>query len=903
MGWLRERVEALGMKPGSDREVARRMLKSRHWPKGDKLDATALAVYLGQLDKDGRTKAFEARPAAWKALAEVLELAPEDLEEYQRGGAREPTRRSEVRITLWDLDAPFDLKREPLPPGIPAQAMDPRTWPRWWRAPSGSGRSLVGRWLEARGLATFITAETWAEAERQLPPRGAVFVELTHSAHKAPPPLEPPANLAICIAADEPAPTPPVEPGTVFVVPGPSLVSAWPLAVPEPMDSWLGPLVYWAAARLPGETGFNPEACLSWLRDTPFHLGLMDGFGAALGFVGLFAEFGGRRSARAKRPLEQATNLSGLARLFLRMRLRRAESLDTGVQRDELWEGLLRLARGLLMRSERDWTVPRTLDEWYSLADARPDETDLRWVEALRSRGSVKPETAEELKRAVSKLPPGVYRTVRLLMDLKMLREETPQHFTLRPRWFLAALVEEAGNLLLEEDPAAWGAALLRQHGAAIVLEHLIARCHAGDVTPIQKLLEVPAPRRPEWAAALEGAFRALGVTLLEGGEVPEALRLEILRQQLPLLLERWEEHPVPRVGYDHTWDRQWPLLQRGTWYLAAFALSETLEARLPTSASWVVPWRGETSAKCLQNLLGDITRVGVEPEGLTEPRQLGALELGGRLLQKLGPIPTSLAPISALQLPEWLLQRFQAGQLSWEHLRDELNVEQVLRLMPEYIERRGESWDAMARAMWKAWLDSLGPERKELPQLFWPEQPWTPALWNALPLEAIDTLIARFSGVLVNRPTVFAYFQAEHWRVFFRSWSKVRDWVNHSFRAASFWRQVPPDILRELLGSGVLTRHDHEPRNEFWKRIPAAVSEEISRLIDAGRWEEALDLAWSPPEERSAEVILRVADGLSRQDVPRALLVAWAYECVARRAPGWPRAWEVLEHLSGTGT
>ncbi|RKG55344.1 hypothetical protein D7X30_26245 [Corallococcus sp. AB011P] len=900
MGWLRVRVEELGMKPGSDREVARRMLKSRHWRQEEGLNHLAtLAIYLGRLDKTGGVEWLDSRPAARRALADVLELAPEDLEEHLKSGAHEPARITEVRLTLWDLDAPFDLRREPLPPGIPAEAMDPRTWPRWWQAPSGSGRSLVGRWLEARGLATVITAETWAEAEQRLPARGAVFVELTHSAQTAPPPVEPPANLAICIASDESPPRPPLDPEMEFPFHTPPPISGWSLAEPEPLQSWLGSLVYWAAGRLPGESAFNPEECLHWLQATPLKLGLIDGFGAALGFIGLFAEFGGRRSARVKRPLDQATDLAGLARLFLRMRLRRIELLDAEVQRDDLWKGLLRLARGLLMRSARDWRAPRTLDEWYSLADARPDAMDLHWVESLRTRGSLGPKAAEELKRAASELPPNVFRTVQVLKELKMLRAEASQHFTLRPRWFLAALVETTGNHLLDEGPSAWGTALLHQHGAAIVLEHLVARCHRGDYTPIQALLAAPEPRRPEWVAALEGALRALGITLIEGGEVPESLRLEVLHQQLPLLVERWDDHPVPRVGYEPAWSTRWPLLARGTWYLAAFALAETLAPQLPASASRVAPWRGDMSPECLQNLLREITHVGLDPDGLAKHRQLGALELGGRLLHGLGPIRTTTEPISWLQLPEWLLQQFQAGRLAWEHLRDELHVQQVLRLMPEYVERRGASWDAMARVIWKVWLDALGPESKEMPQLFWPEQPWTPALWGALPIEAITPLITLFPGVLTNRRTAFNYFQPEHWRVLFRSRAQTGNLMDHLFRTASFWRRVPSDILREALTNGVFTAYDHEPRNQLWLRIPAEVPQDISLLIDEGRWREAIDLAWSPPEAQSAEVIHRVAAGLSRQDVPRALLVAWAYESVARRAPGWEQAWEVLERLT----
>lgn len=884
MGWLQEQMTEMETPALGFLELAERLKHSRHWPKSDGLKPSSLGSYLGRLDKGDATW-LEKRPGVRKALADVLGMPLEELEERLRGN---PSPRGEVdgRISLWDLGTSvLELRREPLPPGIPPAAYDPRQWPRWWRASSGSGRTLVGRWLEARGLATFIQEESWARAEPQLPTRGAIFVELTLTSDMDSLPLNPPPNLAICIAANAPPPAREQEDpfGTRT-----RTASEWPVVVHQQLDSWLPELVSWAAARLsPGED-FNIKDCLAWMYKVPVELGLIDGFGAALGLVGLYAELGGRRAGRGRRPLDQVETLSGLARLFLRMRLRQ-RGLEGTIHRDPLWEGLSQLACGLLVRSESAWDAPRSLGEWRSLAVSRPDAVDLRWLEELAAQGKLKLDPTE-LKQLQSASPPDTFRTVHFLQELRLLYRESPDQFVIRPRWFLAAIIDQARASLLNAGWRDWGAALLRRHAAPLVIAELIDRCTQGDFVPIQQALEAPARRDPAWVAAVECAFRALGITLLQGGSVPEALQLELFRVQLQLMVERWG-HPMPRIDYSNVRDEA-PLLEHGLWFLAAFALSESIVERLPAEASMLVPWTGKVPPESLKIMLTQAVSSCLQTNQQQE-LQLGALALGERLLEKLGPLRTTLSEICEFQHPAWLLEHFRRGQLSWDHFRDEFRTHRVMPLLRSYVEHRQVDWHVFARTIWMAWLDSPR-ERRELPQLFWVEQPWASDLWEALPVEVFRVMLERYLYLFSREKGAHRHLQAEHWNVFVSSWAQLRK-PGHDPDHTTLWANVPTELLPRAMAPGLLDGHDHTPHQELWKRIPDLASAEISRRIGQGLWDEALRLAWYAPPDWTAEVAERLSAGLARKDAARPRVVEWAHDRVSQRPPGWERAWELL--------
>ena len=104
-----------------------------------------------------------------------------------------------LRLSSLRFARALDLLDEPLCPGIPSAVLVPGAYQSlFWRAPSGSGRSLVARFLEARGLAHVLEARTFEEALTRLPGRGPVFIELY--AQRGPLPKAPRAGL--CVAGD-----------------------------------------------------------------------------------------------------------------------------------------------------------------------------------------------------------------------------------------------------------------------------------------------------------------------------------------------------------------------------------------------------------------------------------------------------------------------------------------------------------------------------------------------------------------------------------------------------------------------------------------------------------------------------------------------------------------------------
>ena len=158
-------------------ELARRVLAHPEWPADTQPRARSLAALFSKLDRRIELEWLGDRDAAQRALALVLGCP---LETVRRAVAPE-AETAPGRIRFFDLPyaRPFDLRDEPLPPGIPELVRNPASWERvWWRAPSGSGRSLTGQWLRARGLARFVSARRLEDVLGRLGGSGPMFLEL-----------------------------------------------------------------------------------------------------------------------------------------------------------------------------------------------------------------------------------------------------------------------------------------------------------------------------------------------------------------------------------------------------------------------------------------------------------------------------------------------------------------------------------------------------------------------------------------------------------------------------------------------------------------------------------------------------------------------------------------------------
>ncbi|MEI9948057.1 MAG: hypothetical protein WDO74_03520 [Pseudomonadota bacterium] len=247
----------------------------------------SLASIFSKLDRNQEADWLAERVGVQRVLSKVLGVPLDDLRApgVQMGGApRGDLRR--LRLTSLRYARALDLLEEPLCPGLPPSVLKPGAYDStFWRAPSGSGRSLVGRFLQARGLAHVLEAGTFEEALNRLPERGPVFIEL-HAQRALPLPNAPRAGL--CIAAD-------FEPGN----------PTWQVHPSPAVDTYLDELVDWVAARLPSDGRFDAALTRQWLHGEMRDSGILDGLGAALGLCGLADELGAQ-TLRGKSPQKLA---------------------------------------------------------------------------------------------------------------------------------------------------------------------------------------------------------------------------------------------------------------------------------------------------------------------------------------------------------------------------------------------------------------------------------------------------------------------------------------------------------------------------------------------------------------------------------------------------------------------
>ena len=159
----------------------------------------SLAALFSKLDRDQELDWLGDRPGAQVALAKALGASLEDIRSRVKR-RQEGSGGQLLRLRSLPAARAISLLEEPLFPGIPSEVLEPAGFGQlYWVAPSGSGRTLVGRYLEARGLARFIQAETWEEARARLPDQGAVFVEL--EAPEEAPRIETRPGVRWCVAS------------------------------------------------------------------------------------------------------------------------------------------------------------------------------------------------------------------------------------------------------------------------------------------------------------------------------------------------------------------------------------------------------------------------------------------------------------------------------------------------------------------------------------------------------------------------------------------------------------------------------------------------------------------------------------------------------------------------------
>jgi hypothetical protein len=787
VGWLKDLMDQAPTEVRSFDELAKICLKADGWPESARMQHRSLGAILGRLDRGEATDWLANRGDVQQTLASVLSVPRGTLVV-----ASTPRRNARPdRWITWQA-MPYarglDLTEEELFPGIPEVIFHPARWDRLvWVAPNGAGRSLAGQWLAARGLAA---AETQATlGARQMPGVRPLFVELG-SAHE----LDG-NNLGagLCVAVPEPW-----EPRAGFddcaVVRSP------------PIRALVEPIVEWACARLADRSEVDPrqlvEGVIAFVEQ-----GFVESAGDVLGLVGI-ADADGMA-------VFDDGSLERVARAWLRSHAKERldpEAPEASFLRKNGFSGLVGLARHVAMDGKAPLFAPRSFEDWTDLVpeDLRHGP-DLEWLKTALPRADPNVRTVA-IERASEKLPPGAFRIVRGFEHAGVLARDDEGLLALRPHWLARVAMHEALGALVSGPAFDWGEALLSPVMAAPTLERLVARARQRSL-PVEELVEPNASSDPSYAAAIEGAVRALGAAELGGVHAGGDTIEPLFDEQLRLAIELPDAPAAPRIEHRPLPGRTGAFwLTRGAWYLALLALGEALEAHQGRHHRLLRPWLGTSPADELGAVLDGIAEALDRADA-----PLDVIASAVALVTRLGALLGPLAPNRArhrLERAASVADEAAVGVLAWSSVAalegDRLALLGLLRIVDD---RRLEP-ATFATQVWQA-FEQAGMPEGEIGVLL--EPGLARLILPHAPPGALRALVRRVAALDVPPPLT-----ASQWATLL---------VDAAEAPLALFRRVPEDAL----GSAVDAACRSDRRDALlvlWTRFPAALTRVLRETL-----------------------------------------------------------------------
>jgi len=871
MGWLRDLMAQSESGCRSYGELARAALKSTDWPAESRMGERSLASILSKLDRNQEADWLAERVGVQRVLSEVLGVPLADLRAAatpSTSGVRGDLRR--LRLSSLRYARALDLVDEPLCPGIPGAVLNPGAYQRlFWHAPSGSGRSLVGRFLEARGLCTVLEAETFADALARLPERGPVFIEL----HAQREPLPDPPREGVCVAGD-------FELGA----------SGWQELSSPPVASYLAELVAWVNERLPADGRFDARRTLAWLEGELLESGMLDGLGAALGLCGLADELGVHTLERK--------SVRQIAERYCRDRLLGAldpEASHAGWLKRHGYDALIGLGRRLLADSDTPWDEPRTLETWLELVPLEQQrEPDLAWMRLSLSQpdSGIRPS---DIEKAARKLPPGAFRLVRALMRADILqspyqdgraRDAADARLALGPRWFSSALRREATRALVSGPTDDFGEALLRGHAAPRIARQLVERLADRGSAFIDGLLELEGVDSPARAAAIDMTFRAAGVALLAGAELASDSLEPLWDEVIEARFELAGELPCPRIEYPEPASDA--LLTRGVWYLAAFAISGELGQRAGRRHALLRPWQTREVSADLRAVCRQIAR-DLPTAARDRPWALRAFSLFARLRAEIGALGAFDAP-ELLEQPAVILDEVEHGVLTWSSVAGIAQSTLGLAALQALGRERNAAFGTVAAAVWQAWDDAERPRVGA--EFLAPEAASASLFWPHIPARLLESLLCDAHPARIP----YELFEDSHWQAFLAALARAPE------RAADAraFELAPERVLEAALSQGV---ESHALFVALFQRAPERAERELERALDTPDERETGRLGVLLAAAPSAE-LPRLFSLFSRPNVQNlggeklSVVRRFLHGCVRARRPGYREAYACLSAL-----
>ena len=840
-------------------QLAIQCLGSERWPDTARMQHRSLGAIFGKLDRDENLEWLASRPEIQTALAQVLGV---DLDAILVSLKSERGRRAGRWLT-WDA-MPFarglDLAEEDLFPGIPQEVLHPGGWQRLiWVAPNGGGRSLLGSWLEGRGLARHV--ELAKPAFLRLPTARPLLVELGTSTHLATPearPLEP-LGTGICLAVPEDF----------------GGLEGWRVVRSPPIGELVEPVAHWARDRLATTTRVDVKELVPTLR-AAVERGVVTSVGDVLGIVGLVDALGFNSF--------ELSALRGLSREWFKRRV--ADRLDrdapgtTWVRRAG-FDALVSVCRRIATDDAESLFFPRELEEWSELLPAELRHgVDLDWLKVALPRAESSVRVAD-LERASEKLPPGAFRILKTFERLGLLQRDSGDRLALRPHWLVRAAFDDALEGLVAGPAFDWGEALLSPSMAPITAERLLQRARLGGF-PQEELLAPDAQGDPAYAAASEGALRATGVSLLLGTTVPSESLEALWDEQLRIVVELPGELALPRIDtvLAPSAERGAWLFDRGIWYLAVLAVSEVLGGHEGRKHPTLRPWLAREPSRQLPALLD---RIALSFERTSVPKELigPALALVGRLRALLGPLG-SKGTIHRLEWAAVVADEAALGVLAWENLVALFGDELGRAGFSVVFASRKLSETTFASAVWDAFTNA-GMPLETAPLLLAPEL-------SSVLAHAPDAALLRIAPLLATATEPFHLAD--------RQWQLL---LAESTAQTGLFRRVPLSLLEVAIATAVRAGRP-EAVAELWRRFPEALSRRVLVALEAELSDPALSLLLEHAPAGATPALIAALDDVEVVlRAPAATLSAvrrFLHARVAERAPGFRDTYALLDEI-----
>lgn len=918
MGWLEELAN--GAKYGTLGKLARAAVKHQDWPGDESQNDRSVENMLRLVDQKQRKGQvwLDHRPEVRDVIAELLGVSPEILDP----GAQEPEGLADPRVELRELreSRPIDLRKEPLFPGIPAEIFDPELWDRtWWLAESGAGRTLAGRWLEARKLATFLRGARLADVLPHVPAEGAVYIEVQLSdATDAAIWADHFEGRAVCVAAPF-VPAPPSDadesssekkakpwfedqPADDAQI-GPDIGDGWALVETSPFGEWRAAMIEWVGSRMRAGGGFVVAEALALLSEKGWEA-IVRTPGDCIGICGVLEKLG---------PKIQTAGADDIATAFLEARMERSDlgrrGAWTPADLSKLLSGCTEAA--LLHSGTVDFIASEQTLKASLPTDALPPGDDTVLLQLIEQP----PDDMAAVRAVIKRARPSVNAAIHELFRLHLLEHVAEGAVAIRPAWLAHVVAVPARARLLAEPSRGFGHSFLGPQAARWPLtllsnafdprrkvlgestEHANARgAEAAGWGVVRFATRAVSVEDPASVALLEATFLSAGIALLDPEVPAPAAELRALWDaQMRFAVARYENAPPqPRLIATESHTTGW----RGAWYTAALAISERLfQVGTDIGVGPLAPWGGSEAQPLVEQALHGLENMCVVWRDSARPRKdigseppfrLQAWRLGGRYFRKFGASDHHLT--GGLFAPFTLFEAMKSGQPSvyGGRLRTDFDFEALAALAADAeIEMH-----AVLAVLWRTKNMHGEPILLQNGEA---SMKWLSAKWAALPPELIRTELK--GRVEQHEGLLWPILSDEQWTAVLDVWAENRN----GFRQGV--EHLPASAAARVIRERLTGTNALENCAVIWKKHASlAVQESIRELRSPTTDHSRNPMIWSTPKERVDEVVEAVLGSLDIIcAVPANLrsVLGWAHHQVSQRGPHWLAAWKLLNEVS----